>query len=304
MTRGRSCVKISWVISLKRSKFLLLTKEYSLITIGDLITAVGVVAFLVPYNIAAGGASGLAIILHGLLPLIQIGIWMYIINGFLILMAILILGIDFSFKTIYSTFALSFFVDLFNNIFPIPVYNGGDLMLATIFGSIITAFGMALAFSQNGSTGGTDIVAKLFNRFFAIPLGQGVLIADVAIGIISGFQYGINIGMYAILAIVLNGLSIDFLMRGMEMSKQLFIISAKNDEIADHIIKNMNHGVTYIPTVGAYTNESYKMIMVVIKRREMAELLSVVKRIDPKAFVVVEDIDKAFGEGFNDISKL
>jgi len=292
------------VISLKRSKSLSFTKEYLLITTGDLITAVGVVSFLVPYNIAAGGASGLAIILHGLLPLIQIGVWMYIINGLLILMAILILGIDFSFKTIYSTFVLSFFVDLFNNIFPIPVYNGGDLMLATIFGSIITAFGMALAFSQNGSTGGTDIVAKLFNRFFAIPLGQGVLIADIVIGIISGFQYGINIGMYAILAIVLNGLSIDFLMRGMEMNKQLFIISTKNDEIADYIGKKMSRGVTYVPTIGAYTNEAYKMIMVVIKRREIAELLSAIKQIDPKAFVVVEDIDKAFGEGFNDISKL
>lgn len=275
-----------------------------MITIGDLITAVGVVAFLVPYNIAAGGASGLSIILHGIVPLIQVGIWMYIINGALILIAISILGIDFSFKTIYSTFLLSFFVDLFNNIFPIPVYNGGDLMLATIFGSIITAFGMALAFSQNGSTGGTDIIAKLFNRFFSISLGQGVLIADVVIGILAGFQFGINIGMYAILAIVLNGLSIDFLMRGMEMSKQLFIISSKNDEISNYIVKEIRHGVTYIPTIGAYTNEEYRMIMVVIKRREVAELLSVIKKIDPKAFVIVEDIDKAFGEGFSDMSKL
>jgi len=281
-----------------------LAKEYTLISLGDLITAIGVVSFLVPYNIAAGGASGIAIILHGLIPLIQIGIWMYIINGILILIAILILGVDFSFKTIYSTFLLSFFVDLFNSITPIPVYRGGDLMLATIFGSIITAFGMAIAFSQNGSTGGTDIVAKLFNKFFSIPLGQGVLIADVAIGVLAGFQYGVNIGMYAILAIVLNGLSIDFLMRGMEMSKQLFIVSNKNDEIAEYILKKLGHGITYIPTIGAYTNENYKMIMVVVRRREVAQLLGVVKKIDSKAFVIVEDIDKAFGEGFNDINKM
>ncbi|WP_428014280.1 YitT family protein [Athalassotoga sp.] len=282
----------------------MITKEYFLISAGDLITAVGVVAFLVPYNIAAGGASGLAIILHGLLPMIQIGVWMYIINGILILISILILGIDFSFKTIYSTFLLSFFVDLLNNIFPIPVYTGGDLMLATIFGSIITAFGMAIAFSQNGSTGGTDIVAKLFNRFFSIPLGQGVLIADVAIGILSGFQYGVNIGMYAILAIVLNGLSIDFLMRGMEMSKQLFIISSKNEEIENYITQKTGHTVTYIPTIGAHSRKEYKMIMVVVKRREVSSILDVIKAIDPSAFVIVEDIDKAFGEGFNDINKL
>ncbi|PMP79499.1 MAG: YitT family protein [Mesoaciditoga sp.] len=282
----------------------MITKEYFLISAGDLITAVGVVAFLVPYNIAAGGASGLAIILHGLLPTIQIGVWMYIINGILILISILMLGIDFSFKTIYSTFLLSFFVDLLNNIFPIPVYTGGDLMLATIFGSIITAFGMAIAFSQNGSTGGTDIVAKLFNRFFSIPLGQGVLIADVAIGVLSGFQYGVNIGMYAILAIVLNGLSIDFLMRGMEMSKQLFIISSKNEEIENYITQKTGHTVTYIPTIGAHSRKEYKMIMVVVKRREVSSILDVIKAIDPSAFVIVEDIDKAFGEGFNDINKL
>ncbi|MGC8637908.1 MAG: YitT family protein [Athalassotoga sp.] len=289
---------------MKNLKFWMITKEYFLISAGDLITAVGVVAFLVPYNIAAGGASGLAIILHGLLPMIQIGVWMYIINGILILISILILGIDFSFKTIYSTFLLSFFVDLLNNIFPIPVYTGGDLMLATIFGSIITAFGMAIAFSQNGSTGGTDIVAKLFNRFFSIPLGQGVLIADVAIGVLSGFQYGVNIGMYAILAIVLNGLSIDFLMRGMEMSKQLFIISSKNEEIENYITQKTGHTVTYIPTIGAHSRKEYKMIMVVVKRREVSSILDVIKAIDPSAFVIVEDIDKAFGEGFNDINKL
>ncbi|MGC9140329.1 YitT family protein [Athalassotoga sp.] len=289
---------------MKNLKFWMITKEYFLISAGDLITAVGVVAFLVPYNIAAGGASGLAIILHGLLPTIQIGVWMYIINGILILISILMLGIDFSFKTIYSTFLLSFFVDLLNNIFPIPVYTGGDLMLATIFGSIITAFGMAIAFSQNGSTGGTDIVAKLFNRFFSIPLGQGVLIADVAIGVLSGFQYGVNIGMYAILAIVLNGLSIDFLMRGMEMSKQLFIISSKNEEIENYITQKTGHTVTYIPTIGAHSRKEYKMIMVVVKRREVSSILDVIKAIDPSAFVIVEDIDKAFGEGFNDINKL
>ncbi len=291
-------------MKLKNLKFWMITKEYFLISAGDLITAVGVVAFLVPYNIAAGGASGLAIILHGLLPMIQIGVWMYIINGILILISILILGIDFSFKTIYSTFLLSFFVDLLNNIFPIPVYTGGDLMLATIFGSIITAFGMAIAFSQNGSTGGTDIVAKLFNRFFSIPLGQGVLIADVAIGVLSGFQYGVNIGMYAILAIVLNGLSIDFLMRGMEMSKQLFIISSKNEEIENYITQKIGHTVTYIPTIGAHNRKEYKMIMVVVKRREVSSILDVIKAIDPSAFVIVEDIDKAFGEGFKDINKL
>lgn len=283
-------------------KFWTLSREYSLISVGDFVTAVGVVSFLMPYNIAAGGASGLAIVLHGLINL-PVGIWMYIINGALITLSLLIVGIDFSFKTIYSTFLLSFLVDFLSRFVHFPVYAGGDLMLATIFGDIVTAFGMALAFSQNGSTGGTDIIAKFMNRFFSFPLGQGVLVADVSIGILAGFRFGLNIGMYSILAIVLNGLAIDFLMRGMEMSKQVMIISEKNDEIADYIMKKLKRGVTYIPSTGGYTGTSQRMIITVVRRRELSNLLRIIRKIDPKAFIVVGEVEKAYGEGFGDIKK-
>ncbi len=283
-------------------KFWTFTKEYSLISIGDFMTAVGVISFLLPYNIAAGGASGLAIVLHGLINL-PVGVWMYIINGGLIALSLVIVGVDFSFKTIYSTFLLSFLVDFLNRFVHFPVYNGGDLMLATIFGDIIAAFGMALAFSQNGSTGGTDIIAKFMNRFLSLPLGQGVLIVDVSIGVLAGFKFGLNIGMYSILAIVLNGLAIDFLMHGMQMSKQITIISEKNDEIADYIMKILKRGVTYIPSVGGYKGASQKMIITVVRRREVSNLLHRIRRIDPKAFIIVGEVEKAYGEGFGDIKK-
>ena len=279
-----------------------LTKEYTIISAGDFITAVAIVSFLVPYNIAAGGASGLAIVLHGLVNL-PVGVWMYIINGILVGFSLIFVSVDFSFKTIYSTFLLSFFVDFLSRMVAFPVYTGGDLMLATIFGDIIAAFGMALAFSQNGSTGGTDIIAKFMNKFLAIPLGQGVLVADVSIGILAGFKFGLNIGMYSILAIILNGLAIDFLMRGMEMSKQVMILSEKNDEIADYIMKKLERGVTYVPTTGGYTGMNRRMIMAIVRRRELSNLLHAVKRIDPHAFIIVGEIEKAYGEGFGDIKK-
>ncbi len=277
-------------------------KEYSIISIGDFITAISIVSFLVPYNIAGGGASGLAIVLHGLINL-PVGVWMYIINGALIALSLLFVGVDFSFKTIYSTFLLSFFVDFLNRMVHFPIYNGGDLMLATIFGDVIGAFGMALAFSQNGSTGGTDIIAKFMNKFFAVPLGQGVLIADVSIGILAGFKFGLNIGLYSLLAIILNGLAIDFLMRGMEMSKQVYIISEKNDQIADYIMQKLERGVTYIPAVGGYTKTDKKMILTVVRRRELSSLLHTIRKVDPQAFIVVGEVEKAYGEGFSDIKK-
>ncbi|WP_456398995.1 YitT family protein [Mesoaciditoga sp.] len=277
-------------------------KEYSIISIGDFITAISIVSFLVPYNIAGGGASGLAIVLHCLINL-PVGVWMYIINGALIALSLLFVGVDFSFKTIYSTFLLSFFVDFLNRMVHFPIYNGGDLMLATIFGDVIGAFGMALAFSQNGSTGGTDIIAKFMNKFFAVPLGQGVLIADVSIGILAGFKFGLNIGLYSLLAIILNGLAIDFLMRGMEMSKQVYIISEKNDQIADYIMQKLERGVTYIPAVGGYTKTDKKMILTVVRRRELSSLLHTIRKVDPQAFIVVGEVEKAYGEGFSDIKK-
>ena len=283
-------------------KFWTFTKEYTLISIGDFVTAAGVVSFLIPYNIAAGGASGLAIVLHGLVNL-PVGVWMYIINGALLGLSLLMVGVDFSFKTIYSTFLLSFLVDFLNRFVHFPVYNGGDLMLATIFGDIITAFGMSLAFSQNGSTGGTDIIAKFMNKFFSFPLGQGVLAADVSIGILAGFKFGLNIGMYSILAIVLNGLAIDFLMRGMEMSKQVTIVSEKSEEIATYIMEKLERGVTYVPSVGGYTGTNQKMIITIIRRREVSNLLHHIRKTDPKAFIVVGEVEKAYGEGFGDIKK-
>ena len=279
-----------------------LMKEYTVISIGDFITAVAVVSFLIPYNIAAGGASGLAIVLHGFVNF-PVGVWMYIINGILVGFSLVFVSVDFSFKTIYSTFLLSFFVDFMSRIIAFPTYTGGNLMLATIFGDIIAAFGMALAFSQNGSTGGTDIIAKFMNKFLSIPLGQGILIADVSIGILAGFKFGLNIGMYSILAIILNGLTIDFLMRGMEMSKQVMILSEKSEEIADYIMKKLERGVTYIPTTGGYTEINRRMIISVVRRRELSNLLRAVKKIDHHAFIVVGEIEKAYGEGFSDIKK-
>ncbi len=277
-------------------------KEYTLVSAGDLLTAIGIVSFLIPYNIAAGGASGLAIVLHGIMAL-PVGVWMYIINGALIALSLAVLGVDFSFKTIYSTFLLSFMVDFLNRMIHFPIYTGGDLMLATIFGDIIAAFGMALAFSQNGSTGGTDIIAKFMNKFFAIPMGQGVLIADVSIGLLAGFRFGLNIGLYSMLAIILNGLAIDFLMRGMEMSKKVLIISNKHELITDYITQKLQRGVTYIPSVGGYTGEEKRMIMTIIRRRELSGLLHMIRKIDPKAFIVVGEVEKAYGEGFSDIKK-
>ncbi|ACJ74789.1 transporter [Thermosipho africanus TCF52B] len=272
-------------------------KEYIFSTIGVILTALGLVIFLIPNNIAAGGASGLAIILHSIIPL-SVGVWMYILNAILFLIAFLIIGFDFSYKTIYCTFLLNFFIDLFDRIINIPTYNGGDLFLAVFFGDILTAIGMAITFSQNASTGGTDILAKIFNKFFSTPMGTTLLIIDFTIGFFAGVAFNPKIGMYSILAIIINGITIDFVLKGLELAITVTIISDNNKPIEEFILTNMGRGFTYLKGKGGYTKKDRDIIFVSIRRRELGELINFVKKVDPNAFMIVNESRYVLGEGF------
>jgi len=279
----------------------LILREYIFATVGVIITAIGLVAFLIPNNIAAGGASGLAMVLNGLLKL-PVGVWMYIINGVLFLIAFITIGFDFSAKTIYCTFLITFCVDLFDRFIKIPKYVAGDMMLAVFFGDVLTAIGMAITFTQNASTGGTDIIARIFNRYFASSMGTTLLLIDFVIGLFAGFTFGAKTGMYAILAIVINGMTIDFVMKGIETSTQVIVISKKNDQIADFVLHQLKRGATYLNAQGAYTRQDKKMLLIVLRRRELGELISFIKKTDKSAFIIVSEARYTFGEGFQNIN--
>ncbi len=276
-----------------------LVKEYFISTVGVLITALGVVIFLIPNNIAAGGASGLAIVLNRFINL-SVGVWMYVINMVLFLIAFILIGFDFSFKTIYCTFMFNFLIDFFDRIIPIYKYNG-DMIIAVFFGDILTAIGMALTFSQNASTGGTDILAKIMNKFFGFPMGLGILVLDFSIGMSAGFAYDINTGMYSILAIIVNGTTIDFVLKGLELSISIWIVSEKYNEIKEFILNELDRGVTIFDAIGGYTQKTRKILFVVLKRRELHELVTKIRQIDKEAFFVVNEAPMVFGNGFKEI---
>lgn len=278
----------------------LIIREYILASIGVLITAVGLVVFLIPNNIAAGGASGLAMVLNGLIRL-PVGVWMYIINGLLFLIAFLTVGFDFSIKTIYCTFLITFLVDLFDRFIKIPRYIAGDMMLAVFFGDVLTAIGMAITFTQNASTGGTDIVARILNRYYAAPMGTTLLVVDFVIGVLAGLTFGARTGMYAILAIIINGMTIDFVMKGIETSTQVIVISDKNEQIAEFVLNELKRGATYLDGYGAYTKKHRKILLIVLRRRELGELISFIRKTDKSSFIIVNEARYTFGEGFQNI---
>ncbi len=279
-------------------------KEYVLSTIGVLLTALGLVIFFIPNNIAAGGASGMAMILHRLLNAIPIGVWMYIINIVLFILGFTLVGRDFSFKTIYSTFALNFFIDLFDRILKIPRYTGDELMLAVFFGNVLASVGMAIAFANNSSTGGTDIVAKILSKYFRAPIGTTLLMIDFSIGILAGFTFNPRIAMYALLAIIINGITIDFILKGLELAVTMTIISGKVDSIKDYILNKMERGATILKARGAYSGKDLDVLYVALRRRELGEVLHVIKQIDPDAFVIVNEARYVLGEGFRSIDKI
>ncbi len=285
-----------------------IVREYVITTFGLVLTALGLVMFLIPNGIAAGGVSGMSMILSSFTK-IPVGIWMYILNGILFLIAFLTIGFDFSTKTIYSTFVLNFLVDFFDRIVPIWRYSKEyihgevDMILATFFGVVLTAIGMALTFSQNSSTGGTDIIARIINKYFGSSIGVTLLFIDFTIGFSSIISFGITKAMYAILAIMMNGVMIDFVLHGIEMSSEVLIFSEKIDEITNFVLNKLKRGATKLPVVGAYTGKERMALLTVVRRRQLAELIHFLKEVDPKAFVVIGEVRQVLGEGFRRIEK-
>lgn len=274
-------------------------KNFVVLNTGLFLVAVGIYYFLVPNDLAAGGVSGLAMVINQYIPNAPIGLLMLGMNFFLFILAFFLIGKEFAVKTIYSSFALSGMVWLLELVYPIsaPILQD-DLFIQLLFGILIGAIGMAMVFNMNGSTGGTDIIAKIFNKYFHIPLGKGVLLADFFITLFAAVTFGPKIGMYAILGVILNGLVIDLVIEGFSIVKQLAIITSKTDAVTDFIINKLNRSATVYTAKGAYSGQDMNVITVIVSQKEFFRLKNFIKQIDPKAFITVSNVHEALGEGF------
>lgn len=275
-------------------------KEYAIITFGIILVALSVEYFFVPNKIAAGGVTGAAIVINAVIPTLSVGILTLVFNVALFVVAFLFIDGKFGVKTIYASLGLSiiiWFIEKFLN--PIAVTN--DLMMATVFGTLISAIGMAFVFNQNASTGGTDILAKILNKFFHLDIGKSLLVVDFVITFASILIFGINVGLYAMLSVILLGLIVDRLIEGFNVCKSVFIISKKNDEISKYIINTLDRGCTFLKGMGGYTCQENDVLYAVISRNQFIKLKKFIKEIDPQAFITVGEVHEVLGEGFKDI---
>ncbi|MDD3926019.1 MAG: YitT family protein [bacterium] len=268
--------------------------DYAGIILGVTLVAVGLDVFLVPNRIAGGGVSGLAIILHYLLN-VPVGTTILALNIPLFYAGIKLLGAGFGLRTLVATVVLSAEVDLFAAFLPVITH---DLLLAAIYGGLLTGIGMGMVFRFRGTTGGTDMIARLVHRFTSFTIGQALLIVDFFIIAAAGVVFNAELALFALINLYINIRIIDLVQEGISVSKMAVIISDYSEDIAAGILGDLGRGVTGLDGEGLYSGRKRQVLLCVINRAETGKLKDIVNSIDPAAFVIMTDTHEVLGEGF------
>ncbi|MEG3006507.1 MAG: YitT family protein [Oscillospiraceae bacterium] len=272
-------------------------KEYFFIAVGTFLAALGVYYFMVPQDIVTGGVSGLAIVIAKFLPL-PISLITLIINGLLLIIGFTFLGKEFGMKTVYSSILFSFFIYLMETFYPVTASLTDMVWLDLVMSVIISSFGLSIVFNQNASTGGTDILARIFNKSLNVEIGTGLLLADAFVVGSSIIAFGLKTGLVGALGWFLAGLSINYFIDGFTIKKEVTIMTNKAEEIRNFILGDMSRGLTVYDARGGYTNEEKEIIVTVLDKNEYYTLKKAIKNIDPNVFLIVRTVHEVLGEGF------
>ena len=271
-------------------------KEYLLTTIGVALTAIALEYFFFPCDIAAGGVSGIGLVVNKVSGL-DTSIVVLVLNILLFILAFIVLGKSFGAKSIYATVMLSVFMWIIEKILK-PGILTENMFLASVFGSILLGMGAAIVFHQGASTGGTSIIAAIISKFTPIGIGISVLLTDSFVCLLAISVFGVDKGLFGFFSVILIGLIIDKFIDGFNTCKQVFIITSKEKAIVNHIIKNIDRGCTVLNGNGGYTGSDVKIIYTVLNSNQFIALKKHVKEIDPAAFLTVNDSTEVLGEGF------
>ena len=274
-------------------------KQYAIITVGLLISAIGWTAFLIPSEIVGGGITGLSTLLFFAFE-IPIGPSLLIFNLILIIFGYKYLGKDFAIKTIYSFTILSILIQVLQIYITEPVVS--DRFLSAIIGGMLGGASIGILFSQGGSTGGTEIIAMLINRYHNISPGKLILFMDVGIIASSYLVFGeIESIVYGYVSMGVVSYVIDLVLTGNQRSAQLFIFSKKSKEISDVIGKDLGKGVTLLKAQGWYTQTDFDIVLVIVRKRETSNVYRMIKGIDSDAFISVGSVMGVYGNGFDEL---
>ncbi|MDP0488078.1 MAG: YitT family protein [Fusobacterium sp. JB021] len=271
-------------------------KDVLLMTIGAFVYAFGINYFFVGNNFADGGVTGVSIILHYLFNF-DIGLTYGIINIPLIIIGYKLIGGEFILKTLYGTIVTSVaFKVLSSYLGPMD-----DKFMAAVFGGILAGVGLGIMFASGGSSGGTDIIVKILNKFWDISVGKGFLAIDLIILSALGLLFGKEIFMYTLVGMFISTKVIDKIQDGFSKSKAITIISKNSFQIKDRIMQETQRGTTIIPVKGGYTYESKEMISCIVSIYDISTVKRIVRSLDNKAFMYITDVSEVLGEGFKEL---
>lgn len=274
---------------------------FIILNLGLIFTAVGIAIFKTPNHFAFGGTSGLSIILSTLFPKWNVGAFMWIVNAALVVLGFFFLGIRSMGWTVYSSFALSFYVSACEAIYPLSSPLTHDVFLELCFAVILPAVGAAMVFNVGASTGGTDIVAMILHKYTILEIGRALLVSDLGIVLIAAYLYGAQTGLYCILGMILKCTVVDSAIESLNLRKVCTIISKYPEQVEEFIINDLHRSATEQKAFGIYTKKEQKVMMTVLTRSETNRLRIHLRQIDPHAFITIVNSSEIIGKGFRSI---
>jgi uncharacterized membrane-anchored protein YitT (DUF2179 family) len=269
----------------------------ALILLGCTIMGLSYALFLIPHHFVPGGVSGLAIILNYFWKL-PVGAMIVVLNLPIFIFGLRTMGKRYVLKSLAGMLISAFLIDLFDRIIKLTPATDNKI-LASIYGGVLLGIGLGIVFRGRASTGGSDIIGMIVSKYTGMSIGFGIMITDFIIISASGFAFhSLEAPLYGYIVLFLSTKVIDMVLEGWNYSKLVIITSTRTAEISDFILNTLDRSGTALRSRSLYLNREGEIIMTVIHRKQLAELRSFIKEIDPQAFVIINDTYDVFGKGF------
>lgn len=270
-----------------------------LIAAGLILATLGYRLYLIPNNVAPGGFTGIGQIVNHLVPAVGVGLVNLLLNVPLFLVSLRSMGLGFGLRSLLSSVALSLMLDYL----PVPAMTD-DVLLSAVFGGVLCGAGFGLVLRGHATTGGSDMLAALVHRHVpALKVSVCLFAVDATVVVASGFVFDASAAMYALISVFVMNVVMDQVLEGPGLARSHIIITNHGDEMAERILKELDRGVTAIEAKGMYSGEGRTMLLCVVSRLEAVRLRSIVYSVDPRAFVIVQNVHEALGEGFKELQK-
>lgn len=267
------------------------------IIFGSFLYAVAINELIIPHLLLSGGVGGIAIIIQYTTG-ITAGALVLLINIPIFIFGVREIDRDFIIHSFIGTVSLSIFLIVLQDVEFLKAIRVDDTMLSSIYGGVISGIGSGIIFRNRGSLGGTDIIAVIIRKYRSINIGSMLFVINVIIICISSFLYGIKLGMFTLVSMYIASVVLDRVQEGFDRRKSVFIVTEKEEAVANAILKKLNRGVTYLYGKGAYSQSDRRIIYCIVTTKQLAELKHIIEAVDEKAFLAVSDTAEVLGRGF------